>query len=91
MHERRFLLPQNRGAIIFAPAVLEHMYQHAQVHFIKRKLGDSYSAQPLIMQKCLVTLATGPYPEDRRSRHAFKPTIVEPLPMPISNLPTIGM
>lgn len=72
MHERRFFLPNDRGTIVFAPAVLEHMYQHAQVRFYQKEAGGQlFSANPHEAE-VLVTLATGPYPEDRRSRHAFE-------------------
>ncbi len=72
MLERRFLLPDGRGAIIFAPTVLEHMYQHAQAWFFQKEAGGQlFSANPH-EDEVLVTLATGPYPEDRRSRHGFE-------------------
>ncbi|MES3041164.1 MAG: Mov34/MPN/PAD-1 family protein [Pseudomonadota bacterium] len=76
MHERRFQLPQELGGtIIFTIAVLTHMYRHAQVRFWQREAGGQlFSANPH-EGNVVLSLATGPYLEDRRSRCGFTPNI----------------
>lgn len=72
MHERRFFLPDGRGTVVFASEVLVHMYYHAQVRFYHKEAGGQlFSATPHEAE-VLVKLVTGPYPEDRRSRHSFE-------------------
>lgn len=72
MHERRFLLPDGRGAVIFAPTVLAHMYRYAQVRFYQKEAGGQLFSTNPHEAEVQLTLATGPYPEDHRSRHGFE-------------------
>lgn len=73
MNERRFQLPENRGVVVFSAAVLRHMYRYAQTSFWKREAGGQlFSAAPenSVVQ---ISMATGPYWQDRRTRYGFYP------------------
>ncbi|MBI3286184.1 MAG: Mov34/MPN/PAD-1 family protein [Burkholderiales bacterium] len=48
------------------------MYRHAQVRFYQKEAGGQLFSTNPHEAEVLVSLATGPYPEDRRSRHGFE-------------------
>lgn len=75
MFERSFLLPEGRGKVVFSSNVLQHMYGYAQTFFWSREAGGQlFSATPE-QAAVTISLATGPYGQDRRSRWGFNPDI----------------
>lgn len=75
MSERRFQLPENKGIVVFSINVLRHIYAYAQTSLWDREAGGQlFSVTP---EQALVpiSLATGPYRQDRRTRWGFNPDI----------------
>lgn len=75
MVERSFRLPGNRGIILFCSEVLVHMYSYAQTNFWKFEAGGQLFSDAPESDVVRISLATGPYPSDKRSRHGFQPDI----------------
>lgn len=67
MYERSFLLPDNRGKVIFAVDVLQHMYAYAQTSFWSKEAGGQLFSDTPGLAEVNIALATGPYPQDKRS------------------------
>ncbi len=75
MSERHFQLPEDRGMVVFSNDVLRHIYKYAQTDFWDCEAGGQlFSSTP---EKPLVpiSLATGPYRQDRRTRCGFHPDV----------------
>lgn len=72
-HERTFLLPEQRGVVVFSNAVLARICGYAQTRWWQREAGGQlFSATPH-QARVVVSDATGPHVRDARSRHAFVP------------------
>lgn len=75
MNERSFCLPDNRGIVVLSEEVLSHMYGFAQTSIWHKEAGGqlfSPSPESLVVR---VTVATGPYRQDKRSRFSFNPDV----------------
>ena len=68
-------MPENRGQIIFVGHVLEHMYQHAQTRFWSRETGGQLFSPNPHESSVVICVASGPHPQDIRSRHNFVPNL----------------
>lgn len=75
MNSRTFLLPDNRGRVLFVDTVLQHMFQHAQTSFWHREAGGQLFSPAPHEASVVVSVATGPHPRDTRSRHQFVPAL----------------
>lgn len=75
MTERRFQLPNSRGAVIFSVDVLSHMYEYAQRSFFEKEAGGQLFSPAPHSEYVSVARVTGPYREDKRSRSGFHPNI----------------
>lgn len=75
MNERRFELPGERGLVIFSEGLLKHIYRYAQTSFCDREAGGQLFSTTPEQSEVLVSLATGPHQQDRRTRHGFFPDI----------------
>jgi len=75
MTSRTFLLPHNRGHIIFGDKVLKHMYQHAQRRVCHREAGGQLFSPGPHESLVVVSVASGPHSRDIRSRHNFVPDL----------------
>lgn len=75
MSNRTFLLPDNRGYVLFTDLVLQHMYRHAQIHFWQREAGGQLFSPAPHESAVVVSVATGPQPRDLRGRHLFVPDL----------------
>lgn len=73
MNSRRFLLPENRGHVIFVDHVLQHIYQHAQTRFWSREAGGELFSRNPHESSVVISDASGPHSQDTRSRHNFVP------------------
>jgi len=75
MISRTFLLPDNKGHVVFIDKVLRHMYKHAQTRIWHRESGGQlFSATPH-ESTVVVSAVTGPYRKDFRLRHHFSPDL----------------
>lgn len=73
MNERYFLLPDNRGVVILTEEVLSHMYSFSQTSLWSKEAGGQlFSATPE-RSTIRISVATGPYKQDKRSRFGFNP------------------
>lgn len=75
MNERRFILPENRGKVVFTVGVLQHIYAHAQISFWSKEAGGQLFSHTPELAQVNISLATGPYPQDKRSRWHFDPDV----------------
>jgi integrative and conjugative element protein (TIGR02256 family) len=75
MASRTFLLPGNRGHVIFVDKVLKHLYRHTQTHFWHREAGGQLFSNTPHEASVVVCIATGPHPQDSRSRFHFTPNL----------------
>ena len=75
MVSRTFLLPDNRGEVVFVCDVLQHMYHHAQTRFWHKEAGGQLFSKVPHQSSVILSVATGPYPKDSRSRHNFIPDL----------------
>ena len=76
MSERIFLLPHQRGRLLFVDEVLQHIYQHAQTRFWQREAGGQLFSPAPQSSTVVVSVATGPHSKDIRSRHHFVPNLL---------------
>lgn len=73
MNERSFLLPDNHGVIILSEEVISYMYNFAQTSVWSKEAGGQlFSATPEL-STIRISVATGPYKQDKRSRFGFNP------------------
>lgn len=75
MSNRTFLLPDNRGYVLFTDPVLVHMYRHAQTRIWHREAGGQLFSPAPQESAVVVSVATGPHPRDIRGRHIFVPDL----------------
>ena len=75
MYERRFRLPENRGILVFSVDVLKHMYKYAQTSFWSREAGGQLFTMNPEQSLIQISLATGPYRQDWRTRWSFHPDV----------------
>ncbi|MDD5267593.1 MAG: Mov34/MPN/PAD-1 family protein [Methylococcales bacterium] len=75
MTSRTFLLPDNRGHVLFVDNVLQHMYQHAQTRFWQREAGGQLFSTAPHESSVVVSVASGPHSRDAQSRHHFAPDL----------------
>jgi integrative and conjugative element protein (TIGR02256 family) len=75
MNERRFQLPDNRGTVTFSVEVLKHMYKYAQTSFWSTEAGGQLFSMNPEQSSVQISLATGPYQQDLRTRWQFSPNI----------------
>lgn len=76
MTSRTFILPDNRGHVLFVDKVLQQIYQHAQTRFWHREAGGQLFSMAPHKSSVMVSIATGPHPQDSRSRHHFSPDLL---------------
>lgn len=70
---RIFFYPDSRRYVLFTESALEHIYGHMQRWpWQKEAGGEIFSAEP-DAAGLIITVATGPSAEDRRSRHSWNP------------------
>lgn len=70
---RIFFYPDSRRYVLFTASALEHMYSHVQRRPWQREAGgEIFSVEP-DATGLIVTAATGPNTEDRRSRYRWNP------------------
>jgi len=75
MSSRTFVLPDNRGIVIFEDVVLLQMYRHAQTQLWDREAGGQlFSPEPHVSE-VVVSVATGPHRKDKRTRYQFVPDL----------------
>lgn len=75
MSERRFQLPDSLGVIVFPEKILSHIYSFAQTSIWSTEAGGQlFSATPE-QQIIEISVITGPYSKDRRSRNGFFPNV----------------
>jgi integrative and conjugative element protein (TIGR02256 family) len=72
---RTFLLPENRGRVLFAEEVLQHMYKYAQTRFWHSEAGGQLFSETPHESSVAVSVASGPHLRDSRSRHNFVPDL----------------
>lgn len=70
-----FRLPDNRGVVILSEEVLSHIYKFAQTSTRHKEAGGQFFSSTPESSVVRVTLATGPYQEDKRSRFGFNPDV----------------
>lgn len=75
MSDRYFILPNGKGLLHFTGSVIEHMYTYAQIKDSDKEAGGQLFSQNPDESKVLISLATGPYDEDTRSRNQFNPCL----------------
>lgn len=75
MNNRRFKLPSNRGEVVFSEKVLNHMYRHAQTSVWNKEAGGQLFSPNPASSNVIITVATGPHRQDRRTCSSFLPNI----------------
>jgi proteasome lid subunit RPN8/RPN11 len=75
MKERRFQLPEDRGVVVFSIDVLRHMDGYVQTFLWDREAGGQLFSTTPEQPMVSISLATGPYRQDRRTRWGFNPDI----------------
>jgi integrative and conjugative element protein (TIGR02256 family) len=75
MNNRIFLLPDNRGRVLFIDTVQQHMYKHAQTRLWHCEAGGQLFSPAPQDASVIVSVGTGPHPRDIRSRHHFMPDL----------------
>lgn len=68
---RLFKLPDGGGQVVFTDSTLRHMYEFAQRRFYSKESGGQLFSPNPHHEFVEITHATGPYPEDKRSRSTF--------------------
>lgn len=67
----RYQLPHAAWQLELHSVVLEHMDNHRQTSFWKKEAGGQLYAKSLTAAQIEVSVASGPYPGDLRSRHRY--------------------
>ena len=75
MTSRIFLLPENRGRVLFDDGVLRHMYKYAQTRFWHCEAGGQLFSETPHESSVVVSVVSGPHLRDSRSRHNFVPDL----------------
>lgn len=71
-----FLLPENRGHVLFFNDVLQYMYRHTQTNIWHREAGGQLFSPAPEASTVNVSIVTGPHKRDRRSRYLFAPDLL---------------
>ncbi|RVU84684.1 hypothetical protein EOL70_10550 [Leucothrix sargassi] len=71
MNNRTFLLPDNRGEIILTGDVLSHINNFSQTSVFDKEAGGQLFSTTPNLSRVLISVATGPHKEDKRSRFSF--------------------
>jgi len=71
MISRTFLLPDNKGQVVFVDKVLQHMYKHAQTRLWHREAGGQIFSSTPHESTVEVSVITGPHITDSRLRCHF--------------------
>jgi proteasome lid subunit RPN8/RPN11 len=61
--------------VLFTGHALAHMYAHVQRERRQPEAGGELFSAQIECDGLIVSVATGPYPGDRRRRHAFDPDV----------------
>lgn len=75
MSSRTYVLPDNRGIVLFEDAVLLHMYRHAQTHLWNREAGGQLFSPAPHVSEVVISVATGPHRNDKQTRCQFVPDL----------------
>jgi len=73
MADREYLLPDERGSVVILDSTLTHMYRHIQKGALDKEAGGQLFSPNPHEVRVIVSTATGPYPQDRRTRSYFEP------------------
>jgi integrative and conjugative element protein (TIGR02256 family) len=75
MSNRIFFYPDFSRYVFFTESALDHMYAHVQRKLWQTEAGgEIYSADP-DSHGLIITVATGPNPDDKRGRRSFNPDV----------------
>lgn len=75
LNDRYFILPNQAGLIHLTGKVLEHIFKYAQVRKSDKEAGGQIFSENPDSSVVSVSVATGPYKEDFRSRNSFNPCL----------------
>ena len=75
MIDRHFVLPDGAGIVQFTGKALEHMYKYAQVKRNDKEAGGQIFSESPDGSLVLISVVTGPYDVDSRSRSHFNPCL----------------
>lgn len=75
LSDRYFILPNDAGLIHFSCDVLSHIYGFAQNSIMDKEAGGQLFSRNPDSSIVSITIATGPYKEDSRSRIQFNPNL----------------
>ncbi|WP_296592141.1 Mov34/MPN/PAD-1 family protein [Methylophaga sp.] len=75
MIDKYFILPNGAGLVHFTGEVIAHIYKYAQVKKLDKEAGGQLFSENPDCSVVTISVATGPYKEDFRSRTHFNPCL----------------
>jgi integrative and conjugative element protein (TIGR02256 family) len=70
-----FFYPDFSRYVLFTRDALDHMYAHVQRRIWQTEAGGEIYSIDNDSHGLIITMATGPNPEDQRGRHSFNPDV----------------
>ncbi|WP_427183783.1 Mov34/MPN/PAD-1 family protein [Bordetella bronchialis] len=70
---RTFFSPNFDSYVLFANDALGHMYAYSQRGCFSKEAGGELFARVIDGHRMVIVHASGPHPQDQRSRHSFVP------------------